>query len=200
MRNSMIIIWSLFTLFSCSHIEQYEHAESNTERDNYELIEIDSYSFRRAYYYDHDTLAGDELDLFMNRNPEPNEDYSNSKNHPLYNELVQTGLIQDGNLNISGLDTLPGKFNYQISKNNFCTVETRLLEDPNQVKTPSYELTFIESGQVILIDTLEFDWPPDVTFIKSDVKQDGTEELLSIFRWYIVNGDNFDLKIYELKK
>ena len=75
-----------------------------------------------------------------------------------------------------------------------------MLEDPKQVKTPSYELTFIDGNTSILIDTLEFDWPPDVTFIKVDLDEDGTEEILSIFRWYIVNGDNFDLKIYKLKK
>lgn len=66
--------------------------------------------------------------------------------------------------------------------------------------TPSYELTFYDLNKIVLIDTLKFDWPPDVTFFKSDLDKDGEEELLSIFRWYIVNGDNFDLKIYKLRK
>jgi hypothetical protein len=68
------------------------------------------------------------------------------------------------------------------------------------VKTPSYELTFKDQNKIVLIDTLKFDWPPDVTFFKTDLDKDGVEELLSIFRWYIVNGDNFDLKIYKLRK
>lgn len=199
MRNLVIIICSLLVLASCYVSESQEKIESFDESDKYELIEIDSYGFRRAYH-GHDTLTGDELDLFMNRNPEPNEDYTSSDNHPLFSELTTVGLIKDGNLNITELDTLPEQFDYQFSHNNFFKVKTRLLEDPKEVKTPSYELTFMDENKSVLIDTLEFDWPPDVTFIKTDLDKDGTEELLSIYRWYIVNGDNFDLKIYKLKK
>ncbi|MBL7896902.1 MAG: hypothetical protein JNJ99_00115 [Crocinitomicaceae bacterium] len=199
MRNLVIIICSLLVLASCYLSESQEKIESFDESDKYELIEIDSYGFRRAYH-GHDTLTGDELDLFMNRNPEPNEDYTSSDNHPLFSELTTVGLIKDGNLNITELDTLPEQFDYQFSHNNFFKVKTRLLEDPKEVKTPSYELTFMDENKSVLIDTLEFDWPPDVTFIKTDLDKDGTEELLSIYRWYIVNGDNFDLKIYKLKK
>lgn len=199
MRNLVIIICSLLVLASCYLSESQEKIESFDESDKYELIEIDSYGFRRAYH-GHDTLTGDELELFMNRNPEPNEDYTSSDNHPLFSELTTVGLIKDGNLNITELDTLPEQFDYQFSHNNFFKVKTRLLEDPKEVKTPSYELTFIDENKSVLIDTLEFDWPPDVTFIKTDLDKDGTEELLSIYRWYIVNGDNFDLKIYKVKK
>ncbi len=199
MRKLVIIICPLLLLASCSELENQENIESLNETNKYELIEIDSYGFRRAYH-GHDTLADSELDLFMNRNPEPNQVYTSSDNHPFFNELSKVGLIKQGNLNITALDTLPEQFNYQFSHNNFFKVKTKLLEDPKQVKTPSYELTFIDGNTSILIDTLEFDWPPDVTFIKVDLDEDGTEEILSIFRWYIVNGDNFDLKIYKLKK
>lgn len=199
MRNLVIIICSLLFIASCSERENKKKVESYDESDKYELVEIDSYGFRRAYH-GHDTLAGDELDLFMNRNPEPDENYTSSNNHPLFNELSKEDLIKDGSLNITVLDTLPEQFNYQISVNNFFKVKTRLLEAPREVKTPSYELAFMDNNQSFLTDTLEFDWPPDVTFTKADLDKDGTEEILSIFRWYFVNGDNFDLKIYKLKK
>ena len=199
MKNLVIIISSLLALTSCSETENKKKIDLYSVSDKYELIEIGSYSFRRAYH-GLDTLAGDELDLFMNRNPEPNEDYTSSDNHTLINNLSKEGLIKDGNLNIKELDTLPEKFNYQISHNNFFKVKTKLLEDPKEIKTPSYELTFMDNNQSFLIDTLEFNWPPDVTFIKADLDEDGTDELLSIFRWYAVNGDNFDLKIYKLRK
>jgi len=140
------------------------------------------------------------LNLFINRNPEPTEEYTNSEIHPLYHNLSEIGLIKDGDLNIADLDTLPGQFNYQVSHNIFFTVRSKLLEDPKKVKTPSYELTFMYKEKTLLIDTLEFDWPADVSFLKSDIDKDGTEELISVFRSYIVNGDNFDLKIYKLKK
>ena len=35
--------------------------------------------------------------------------------------------------------------------------------------------------------------------MKLDLNEDGCEELISIDRWYILNGDNFDIKIYSLK-
>jgi hypothetical protein len=68
------------------------------------------------------------------------------------------------------------------------------------VDSPSYILTFMDKKTIVSIDTLKFDWPADVTFFKLDFDQDGSDELLSIYRWYIVNGDNFDIKIYKLKK
>lgn len=199
MKCLVIFICSLFALVSCSESERQENLESIPPIDNYDLIEVDAYSFRRAYY-SHDTLEGDEVDLFINRNPEPLEEYKNSNNHPFLDDLSEIGLIQHGNLNMTELDTLPDLFSYQAFPNKFFNVKKRLLLEPEQVKTPSYELTFEDEHKIVLIDTLEFDWPPDVTFIKMDLDKNGTEELLSIYRWYIMNGDNFDLKIYTLKK
>jgi hypothetical protein len=196
MKNLIITICSILALASCSNSENQKESEIS---DEYKLIEIDSYSFRRAYH-GHDTLKGVDLDLFMNRNPEPNENYTNSESHSFYKQLTEIGLFQHGNLNINEVDTLPNQFNYQLSPNKFFKVKTRLLEDPKEVKTPSYELTFKDHNKTVLIDTLKFDWPPDVTFFKTDLDKDGVEELLSIFRWYIVNGDNFDLKVYKLRK
>ena len=198
MNYLVITICSLFILFSCHDARKNEKMVTKNAKDKYELITLDSYSFRRAYH-GHELLEGMELKLVLNRNPEPDEAYLNSKNHPLYNDLTRMGLIKDGNLNISEVDTLPKQFSYKISPNQFFTVKTNLLQDPTKVKTPSYELTFMNKGKSILIDTLAFDWPPDVTFFKADIDNDGTDELLSIFKWYIINGDNFDLKIYKLK-
>jgi hypothetical protein len=196
MKNLILTICSLLVLASCYNSENQKDSELI---DEYKLKEIDSYSFRRAYH-GHDTIKGGDLDLFMNRNPEPNVNYTNSESHSFYKQLTEIGLFQHGNLNINEVDTLPNQFNYQLSPNKFFKVKTRLLEDPKEVETPSYELTFNDLNKIVLIDTLKFDWPPDVTFFKTDLDKDGEEELLSIFRWYIVNGDNFDLKIYKLRK
>lgn len=136
----------------------------------------------------------------MNRNPEPYEDYVNSKSHPLYSDLVERKIILDANLNLLQVDTLPEQFGYQLSQNKQIKVETRLLEKSKEIDAPSYELTFKENNKVVLKDTLEFGFPPDVTFFTTDLNNDGKQELLTIYRWYIVNGDNFDLTIYELKK
>ncbi|MFK7783673.1 MAG: hypothetical protein AB8B56_01085 [Crocinitomicaceae bacterium] len=192
------LCFSALSLTSCFEMEKEELA-TNSTKGEFELVEIDSYSFRRAYH-GHDTLSGQELERFMNRNPEPNENYSQSEDHPFYAQLAKLGLFQDGNLNIKELDTLPDQFNFSVSQHKLLKVKTKLLEDPDEVETPSFELTFMDRNEIVLMDTLAFDWPPDVTFIAEDLNGDGTEELLSIYRWYIINGDNYDVKMYDVKK
>ena len=198
MIKLVLIICPLLFLASCSELENQRNKVSFKKTKTYQLVEVDSYGFRRAYH-GHDTLKGRALDAFMNRDPEPDEKYHTSDKHPMYSQLMNVGIIKNGNLSLSKLDTLPAHFIYQFSRNQCFKVKSRLLQDPKVVKTPSYELRFMHGEKTVLMDTLAFDWPPDVTFFKADLDKDGTEEILSIFRWYIMNGDNFDLKIYRLK-
>lgn len=199
MRYAAIILCSLFILGFRSGREIRDDAERQVEKREYELIEMDSYGFRRAYYTEEE-LEGEALDVFMNRNPEPYEEYANSAEHPLYDQLTRAGIFQAGKLNIRDLDTLPDPFDFQAAPDMRFKVERRYLDDPSKVSTPSFEFTFTDSDRIVCVDTLEFGWLPDVTFVKFDLEQNGSEVLVSIYRWYIGNGDNFDLKIYELKK
>lgn len=198
MRILIPPIISLLLLASCSNSSNITGDDFN-KIDDYKLIEMDAYSFRRAYH-DSDTLAGEELDAFMNRNPELMEDYMRSENKPFYAALCETGLFQNHTLSLKDVDTLPEQFNFHLSLTHILTVKTNYLENPKEVETPSMELTFLDKNEIVLIDTLAFDWPPDITFMKVDLDKDGTDELISIYRWYIVNGDNFDVKIYKLRK
>lgn len=199
--NRIILLFSSFFIFnSCTNQEKQKVDKLKTEKYHYKLAEIDSYSFRRAYH-GQDTLEGKESERFMNRNPEPNEFCMlPKKSHTFEKKLSESGFFKDGNLNLKKIDTLPEQFSFRVAKNNLLKVKTRYLDDPKIVESPSYILTFIDEKTVVSIDTLEFDWPADVTFIKLDIDQDGSDELLSIYSWYIVNGDNFDIKIYRLKK
>lgn len=192
--------WVIYSILSVLTVLGSCQGSTNIEMEekNPELVVLDSFFFRRAYH-GHDTMSGNELDRFMNRNPEGAEDYSDDS-PPFYENLVKHGLVQDGNLNLSEIDTLPEKFEYAISSNRKLHVEYNLLEDPNEVEVPSYEVSFKEKGEVILIDTLAFGFPPDVTFFTRDLDNDGTEELLAVFRWYIINGDNYELFIYQLRE
>lgn len=171
---------------------------ADIDSGKYELVQVDYYSFRRAYH-ESDALSGHALELFMNRNPEPILGYANSTERGLYMELVEAELIKDDNLNLSEIETLSSPFDYQTAQIKF-QVETRLLEDPKALEETAYELTFKAKNKVVLMDTLEFGFPPDVTFFTRDLNADGNQELLILYKWYIVNGDNFDLAIYELKK
>ena len=200
MNRFIVLFCSLFILYSCSNNEKQKVVKLKVEKYDYKLEEIDSYSFRRAYH-EHETFDGEKLERFMNRNPEPNEFIMlPKKSHPFEKQLCEIGFFKDGNLNLKEIDTLPDQFTFQIVKNNFLKVKTNYLDDPKMVESPSYILTFMDKKTIVSIDTLKFDWPADVTFIKLDIDQDGSDELLSIYSWYIVNGDNFDIKIYRLKK
>ena len=199
MSRFIVLFCSLFILYACSNQEKLKVVKLKVEKYQYKLVEIDSFSFRRAYH-DQDTLAGEEWERFMNRNPEPNELSVYTKSHPFEKQLSEIGLFKDGNLNLKEIDTLSDQFTFQVAKNKFFKVKTNYLDDPKMVDSPSYILTFMDKKTIVSIDTLEFDWPADVTFIKLDIDQDGMAELLSIYRWYIVNGDNFDVRIYRLKK
>jgi hypothetical protein len=199
MSRFIVIYCSLFIFYACSHQEKQKVVKLKVEKYQYKLVEIDSFSFRRTYH-EHETFEGKKLENYMNRNPEPNEIYAYSKSHPFEKQLSEIGLFKDGNLNLKEIDTLPDQFTFQVAKNKLFKVKTNYLDDPKMIESPSHILTFMDKKTIVSIDTLEFDWPADVTFIKLDIDQDGSDELLSIYRWYIVNGDNFDIKIYRLKK
>ena len=200
MNKIVLLFCSLFIFYSCSHQEKQKVVKLKFEKYQYKLVEIDSYSFRRAYH-EHETFEGEKLENYMNRNPEPNEFIMvPKKSHPFEKKLSEIGIFKDGNLNLKEIDTLPDQFTFQVAKNKFFKVKINYSDDPKMVQSPSYILTFMDKKTIVSIDTLKFDWPADVTFFKLDIDQDGSDELLSIYRWYIVNGDNFDIKIYRLNK
>ena len=200
-RNELFkVVLPLFlslALLSCAERAKVNN-EASTEVE-YELKERGFLSFRRAYH-GHDTLTGKELEVFMNRNPEGGTEVMGMKNTSLYSELVEANIIKDGNLNIGEIDTLSKAFDYQISVDRIIHVETRLLDDPKEEEELSYELIFREDGKSLFVDSLEYGFPPDVTFFTRDLGNDGSHELMALFKWYIVNGDNYDLRIYNFKE
>lgn len=189
---------AIFLLIVCSNSSSIEKDFQSKKNGTLSFSRVDSYMFRRAYH-GHDNLEGAALDIFMNRNPEPAEDFTFSEEHPMYNYLCDWGLFEDGDLNINDIDTLPDQFELKGPNKRIFNVETDYIEDLNE-KSPFYELTFTENDSLVLKDTLWFEWPPDVVFLKKDIDNDGSEELLSIYRHYIINGDNFDVGIYSLKE
>lgn len=198
MKPFSIVYILILIIATCSDQKNPENVESIEDDRKYQLAEVDSYSFRRAYY-GHNNLEGTQLDSFMNRRPVSNDVYTNSKDHPLYQSLCEKKVILDGDLNIKSLVPLPDLFDFRAFPKINLSVAIQYLEDPNGIHKPAYELTFSENNNIVLIDSLEFDWPPDVSFYKLDLNKDEKEELLSIYKWYIMNGDNFDIKIYELE-
>ncbi|MDB2656541.1 hypothetical protein N9Y60_00650 [Crocinitomicaceae bacterium] len=173
--------------------------EESTSLEEFRLVKTDHYDFRRAYH-GHHLLEGAERDTFMTRNPESCWDYKDSLNKRYYNLLIKDGFIRDGSLNLSALDTLPDTFKYQVDKLRNVSVTSEYTNYLDTLIQPSYILTFSENENPFLSDTLLYDMPSDVTFYKRDLNRDGKEEIISIYRWYIINGDNYEVDIYELRQ
>lgn len=204
LKSTLLLIVAFVFLLACSQSnkeDRTQETDSNSTDisiDKLQLVKIDGYQFRRAYH-GHEFLEGEALTTFMNRNPESSWNYEDSLHKPYYSLLIQKGIILDGNLNISNLDTLPDSFDYQISKGRTVQVRTEYTDSPSRVSQPAYILSFYEKEKKFRADTFYYENPADVTFYLYDLNQDGKDEILSIYRWYIINGDNFDVDIHELR-
>ncbi|WP_420572492.1 hypothetical protein [Kordia sp.] len=158
----------------------------------YSLKQLDGYSFRRNYFGS-DTLTGKELDKFIHRNPIQNTDYKSKKGN-FYAELTANGIIKNKELIVSKLDSFPNYFDYKISNK---TVKL-LISFPESFDTEGLILSFREEENIFFTDTVSFSIPPNVTYSTMDLNNDGTDELYMLAKNYAVNGDNYELSIYEL--
>ncbi len=159
---------------------------------NYTLKQLDAYSFRRNYFGS-DTLTGRALDKFMNRNPVQNLQYKTQKGK-FYDILTQHKIISNEELFLNKLDSLPDYFTYKVSNKN-----TKLLISyPESFETEGLILNFREKQTIFHIDTLLFSNPTTVTYSTLDLNNNGTDELYMLYKNYAVNGDNYELSIYEL--
>jgi len=207
-------VWQLFNVLSCCFLiislaackpggmeEAPKIRNIKTgppEKLSYHLVKRDSFLFRRAYH-DHHLMDGTARDSFMNRNPDLISAFDNEVKNDLYKDLIHQGFIRNGALNLQAIDTLPGQFRYHFSKNHTMQVNKEMLEPKNGSELFSYTLSFYDHHQKILTDTLFFDFPPDVTFILTDLNNDGKNEIGTLYKWYIINGDNYELQFYELQ-
>lgn len=188
--QSTIILFFILTIFSC---------QTPIHKKEYKLTLLDSYDFRRNYF-GIEELTGKSLDSFTNRNPEQCHKCQEGQQEKLYDDLVKSKIIQNKTLNLSQFDTLPNSFIYNFSKSTKFNAKINNLEYAEGIiETPSFSLTFKNKERIVLKDTLIFDFPPDVIFSIFDLNDDGKDELCTLFRNYIINGDNYYLDIYALE-
>lgn len=184
MKTYCIYILIITAFFSCE-----------TPTKDYSLEKLDSYSFRRNYFGS-DTLTGKALEKFMNRKPVTDQNYK-EKGGKFYTYLAKEKIINDYGLDLTKLDTLPDDFKYTLNKKSIkASISFLYIEEEN---TNNYIVTFKDEETTILKDTLTFDFPPDVQFSKMDLNKNGTDELYALYKNYAINGDNFELTVYELK-
>ncbi|GAB5564155.1 MAG: hypothetical protein Wins2KO_12180 [Winogradskyella sp.] len=183
----IIIIAFLSIFFSCSKVKKQQE---------FNLKKIDSIAFRRDYH-GIENLSDKTLDSFLIRKP---DGFLICKSGLLYNDLVSYGVIDSLGLNLKVFDTLPDEFSYQFSVEKQYEVKLDYLEYDESLDTPGVAISFKENNNIILIDTLQFGWPPDVIFSILDVNNDGKEELYTVYKNYIINGHNFWIDIYQLEE
>lgn len=171
---------------------------NSTAKEKYDLKLVDAYAFRRNYF-GQEKSSGEKLDSFMNRKPNQADKREEKKQGPLYSELAENGIIENKTLNLRKLDSLPDNFIYNYSKKKRLNVKVDYFETYDGEGSLGYILTFKDKDNIVLQDTLEFDFPPDVTISALDLNNDGKDEIITLNRYYIINGDNFDLKVYEVE-
>jgi hypothetical protein len=164
------------------------------ENKEYILTELGSYDFRRNYFGSED-MKGDSLDSFMNRNP---EGAGFTITH-YYDALVENQILVNNCLNLSKLDTLLDSFVYNYSNEIQMNVQVESLQYSKPYNKIGYVLNFNQDSNLILADTLEYNYPNDVIFNTIDINKDGKDELFALYRYYAINGDNYELTIYNLE-
>jgi len=186
---------SILLLLVLSSISNYNNPKL---KDSYELKLLDAYEFRRNYF-GHENLSGEQLDSFMNRNPVQSDRREVEKQGPLYSKLVEHRIIINKTLNLRKLNSLPDSFTYDYSKKKKLNVKVDYFELIKGQGALGYILTFRDNDRRVLKDTLEFDFPPDVSFSTIDLNSDGKDEIITLYRYYAINGDNFELKVYGVQ-
>lgn len=184
MKTYCIYILIVITFISCE-----------TYPKSYSLEKLDSYSFRRNYFGS-DTLTGKALYDFMNR--KPFVDHADiQKESTFYKHFVREKIIDNHRWDLAKFDTLPENFSYNLNdKKVTVSIDFSYFEKEN---TNNYILTFTDAAKTITKDTLSYEFPPDVIFSKMDLNKNGTDELYALYKNYAINGDNFELTVYELK-
>ncbi len=152
------------------------------------LVETGDLLFRRTYNYPFWTPTDEQLDSISKTKP----DYRNNNEEDVfYRELIRKGIVSDRFLDTSGL-------NMQLL--NFESTQARFEEIDIGLETN------IEVGQQFLhiknkIDSFRIDlgetFPADRWVAYLDMDDDGTKEILFLTIFYIMGGDNFEMKKYS---
>ena len=185
----MMKLNKLILLLFCS---QFLTNCANSDKKAYKLTKIGSYSFRKNYSGS-ENLKGNELESFMSRNPTQNSVVTDD----FCKKLIKGNLIIENTLNLKMFKEIPNDFRYKYSSNLILNGNYKYSEDKN---SPHIILTFKDDKRVILKDTLEFDFLPEISFSILDIDNDGQDEFCSILKEYVLNGDNYLLEIFKIEK
>lgn len=152
------------------------------------LIETGDLLFRRTYNYPFWTPTDEQLDSISKTKP----DYRNNNEEDVfYRELIRKGIVSDRFLDTSGLHMQ--LLNFETTQAHFDEIDIGLETDMEagqqflhvKNKTDSFR---IDLGKTLLADR----WVACL-----DMDDDGTKEILFLTIFYIMGGDNFEMKKYS---
>lgn len=171
------------------------HTESQPTHE-FEIERLDYLLFRRSYSYSEEIYENEKLRSELdNRNPEringQNKAYTNydSGFHKL-------GLLdEEGNLKLKVWEKIsersPDKIN--IGEQEYLL---HIASDNGE----GYDIEIRTKNKVLVAkNNFKFGDLPEVSFYVYDIDNDGQDEIISLFHWYIINGDNYDFHVYEIR-
>jgi len=194
----MKIIFSTFLLIilACTNKSAPELTEKREALQNQinpainsGIKEIESINFRRTYV-GHENLSDKELDKLYKSNPSL-ETYDIDSG--IVNELNDSGLLKKTELILHHFE------NKKLTK--------EYLDDKNEIliacKYDSLSISKIDitigNGAEKNHKALDFGGDHIIGIILKDVDDDDIKEILILTNYYVMNGDNFQLKIFKYK-
>ncbi len=190
------MIFMVAFLFACSH----KSADKNTQKSPQNKIEvklIGEVRTRRSYahiQFMHNEKAIDSY-LEKQRKTNPTLDYQpDSISRYLIKQFEKLGLIKNEELLLRNFKKQTGeKTVYTDSSGR----EISLVFYHNQV-TDRCHFKLLFAADSIEINT-EAGTMQDLDYAFLDVNPGGNKELVFLDDYYIMNGDNFNFKVYEIK-
>lgn len=187
-KGTLFLLIASTLLFSCKEENKRTNTiiQSSDTSKKKAINKIGELLFRISYS-GHDTMSNSELEKLLKSNPW-NID---GKDSGIKKLLEAKGLIKDDELLLSKFKiTEKNKFELESKTRNKITATL------NHDGFGHYKL-FVQNGNQS--DSLTIDNLGDLYFKVEDVVIGGHEELIIVVKYYIVNGDNFVLRVYEIR-
>jgi hypothetical protein len=152
------------------------------------LPQLEVIQFRTSYNYGRD-LSNSELDSLKKAKPYNSE---TEKQGLSYQHLVRKGMISNDQLDTTNFNFC--NVGFEKSKVNFLDLQLSFETDK---ETGEQRLTIQKPN-----NTLKFDFEPN--FLDNrwasviDIDDDGKVEVLILEKYYMIGGDNLDLKIIRI--
>gem|GEM_PF-2581677 len=161
---------------------------ANCKPEKKALVETGDLLFRRTYNYPFWTPTEEQLDSISKTKP----DYrNNNEKDVFYQELIRKGIVSDRFLDTSGLNMQ--LLNFENTQVRAGSMDISLVTDIEAERQFFHVKIEKDSFNIALGKTLLAD-----RYVAClDMDDDGKQDLLLLNIFYIIGGDNFEMKKYS---